>query len=326
MKIWFPTIRAGTGADIFIINLVKGLRENGVEAEITWIPHLAELLPYPLKYIKAPKNTDIIHSNSWYGFAFSKVNIPTVISVYHWVHDLALSPYKSKAQKIYHNNLIRRYEKLSIESASKVIAISKYTGDVISRNYPDIKINIINTGIDTNLFRPKINKKTKNDKFNLLFVGSCSKRKGFDLLLPIMKLLPVNIVLNYTEGNIKNVNVNKLGKLNLNELIKNYQNCDALLFPTRYEGSGYVVAEAMACEKPVVSTNCTAVPELIDNSKTGLLCEQDDIISFSKSILELYEDNRLCVRLGEEARDKIICKFNIENMINEYIKLYKTLL
>ena len=82
----------------------------------------------------------------------------------------------------------------------------------------------------------------------------------------------------------------------------------------------------MACAKPVVSTNCTAVPELIDNSKTGLLCEQDDIISFSKSILELYEDNRLCVRLGEEARDKIICKFNIENMINEYIKLYKTLL
>lgn len=326
MKIWFPTIRAGTGADIFTINLVKGLKENGIEAEITWFPHLTEVFPYPLKYIKAPKNTDIIHSNSWYGFAFSKANIPTVISVYHWVHDLALSSYKSRAQKLYHDNLIRRYENYSIEHAAEIIAISKYTGDIVSRNYPDKSINIINTGIDTNLFRPKKNNNTKNDKFNLLFVGSCSKRKGFDLLLPIMNMLPENIMLNYTEGNIKNNKVNKLGKLNLNELIKRYQNCDALIFPTRYEGFGYVVAEAMACAKPVVSTNCTAIPELITNNKTGLLCEENDIISFSKSILELYENKRLCVRLGEEARKKIIREFNIENMINKYIKLYKTLL
>ncbi len=326
MKIWFPTIRAGTGADIFTINLAKGLKEKGIETEITWFPHLAEILPYPLKYIKAPKNVDLIHSNSWYGFAFSNIGIPTVMSAYHWVHDPALSPYKSKAQKIYHDNLIRRYENSSIESADAIIAISKYTGNILSENFPDKKIHIINTGIDINLFKPN-NNKTKNDKFKLLFVGSCSKRKGFDLLSPIMKMLPENIILNYTEGNIKNIsNVNKLGRLNLSELIKNYQDCDALIFPTRYEGFGYVLAEAMACAKPVISTNCTAIPELITNNKTGLLCEENDILSFSKSILELYKDKELCVYLGEEARDKIISEFNIENMITKYINLYKNLL
>ncbi len=327
MKIWFPTIRAGTGADIFIINLAKGLKEKGIETEITWFPHLAEILPHPLKYIKAPKNVDLIHSNSWYGFAFSNINIPTVISAYHWVHDLALSPYKSKAQKIYHAHLIRRYENVSIENADAVVAISKYTGNILSENFPDKKIHIINTGIDTNLFRPKNNNKTRNDKFKLLFVGSCSKRKGFDLLSPIIKMLPETITLNYTEGEIKNISqVNKLGKLNLKELIKNYQDCDALIFPTRYEGFGYVVAEAMACAKPVVSTNCTAIPELITNDETGLLCEENDIKSFSKSIMSLYKDKDLCNSLGEAARDKIICEFNIENMINKYINLYKKLL
>lgn len=327
MKIWFPTIRAGTGADIFTINLAKGLNAKGIETEITWFPHLAEAFPYPLKYIKVPDNVDIIHANSWYGFAFSRINIPTIISAYHWVHDFALSPYKSIAQKIYHYNLIKRYENASIEAGDAVIAISKYTANILSEHFPHKKIDIINTGIDENIFKPKKGSKTKNDKFNLLFVGSCSKRKGFDLLAPIMKTLPENIILNYTEGNIKGINnTNKLGKLNLKELINNYQDCDALIFPTRYEGFGYVIAEAMACAKPVVSTNCTSIPELITNNKTGLLCEENDILSFSMSILKLYKNRELCKQLGEAARDKIISEFNIENMIDKYIRLYKKIL
>ncbi len=72
---------------------------------------LAELLPHPLKYIKAPKNADLLYILIvGMDSHFQIVNIPTVISAYHWVHDLALSPYKSKAQKIYHAHLIRRYE------------------------------------------------------------------------------------------------------------------------------------------------------------------------------------------------------------------------
>src|SRR5690606_12752098 len=36
--VWFPTVRAGTGSDVFTERLVQGLAERGVRAEITWLP------------------------------------------------------------------------------------------------------------------------------------------------------------------------------------------------------------------------------------------------------------------------------------------------
>ncbi len=327
MKIWFPTIRANTGADIFTINLAKGLRKNGIQTEITWLPHLAEVFPHSLRYIKAPNDIDIIHTNSWYGFSFSKVNRPMVISLFHWVHDPALSPFKSSAQKFYHKNFIKRYEYSSIENATAVIAISKYTGNQITKIFPDKKIHVINTGIDTTLFKPS--KATKNkDQFKLIFVGTPSKRKGFDMLLPIMEQLPDNILLQYTDGFIKSSkkNIVKVGKLNLKNLIDYYQNSDAMLFPSRYEGFGYVIAEAMACAKPVISSDCSAIPELITNNQSGFLCPVGDVMSFADSVLRLVKDKDLCTRLGNEARNKVVQDFNIEAMVEKYIKVYKSLL
>lgn len=40
--IWFPTVRTGTGTDVFTERLVKGLNEQGIKAEITWLPLRAD--------------------------------------------------------------------------------------------------------------------------------------------------------------------------------------------------------------------------------------------------------------------------------------------
>ncbi len=44
--IWFPTVRTGTGTDVFTERLVKGLNEQGIKAEITWLPLRAEYAPW----------------------------------------------------------------------------------------------------------------------------------------------------------------------------------------------------------------------------------------------------------------------------------------
>ena len=54
-----------------------------------------------------------------------------------------------------------------------------------------------------------------------------------------------------------------------------YNSCDILLFPTHHESLGLVGLEAMACNKPVVGSNCTALPEYIIPGKTGELFEKD---------------------------------------------------
>ena len=58
---------------------------------------------------------------------------------------------------------------------------------------------------------------------------------------------------------------------------KVYQQSDILFFPTLREGFGLVVAEAMACGLPVVTTDCSSLPELIDHGKGGYLCEPNNL-------------------------------------------------
>lgn len=46
IAVWFLTVRAHTGADIFTERLAEGLQKKGIRAEITWLPHRAEYLPW----------------------------------------------------------------------------------------------------------------------------------------------------------------------------------------------------------------------------------------------------------------------------------------
>src|SRR5207244_2734485 len=103
--------------------------------------------------------------------------------------------------------------------------------------------------------------------------------KGADLLPQIMvKLDPREYVLYYTTGLRTKIpkefnlpHMIPLGKLSEEELIVEYNKCDALLFPSRFEGFGYAVAEAMACGKPIIAFKNSSIPELIINDEKGLI-------------------------------------------------------
>jgi glycosyltransferase involved in cell wall biosynthesis len=92
-----------------------------------------------------------------------------------------------------------------------------------------------------------------------------------------------------------------LGRLSEKELIDEYQKCDALLFPSRFEGFGYVALEAMSCGKPVVATDSSSIPEVVENGVSGLLCPIDDIEAFVNACSQLEENKELCVKTGEEG-------------------------
>ena len=52
---------------------------------------------------------------------------------------------------------------------------------------------------------------------------------------------------------------------------------DIFLLPSHWEGFGYVIAEAMYCEKPVVAFNVSSNPEIVSNNETGFLVEHGDV-------------------------------------------------
>ena len=90
--------------------------------------------------------------------------------------------------------------------------------------------------------------------------------------------------------------------------------------------AGYAVAEAMACGTPAITTNSSALPELIDNNKDGILCQVDDVQGFIDAIVSLKEDRNRLIAMGEAAREKIVSRFSLDLMTSRYISLYRELL
>lgn len=330
MKIWLPTIRAGTGADIYTERLAEGLMERGVDVIVTWLSHYLEITPYLMRVMPAPAGTDIIHVNSWNGFAFKRNNKKLVVTVHSCVHDKLLRPYKSFAQIIYHDLFIKRFETKSFLVADCVTAVSQYTADKVRENFDIEHANVIHNGIDTDFFSPAASRKPVGP-FRLLFVGKPRRMKGFDLLEAVMQNLGDDFELYYTaEAGIKTAgkqnNMHATGFLQKEELLQSYRDCDALLFPSRLEGFGYTVCEAMACGKPVITSDNSSLAEIVRDGETGLLCKTDDVQAFCAAARKLAADRNLAAGMGKSARRHVLEHFSLDKMISKYIALYEELL
>ncbi len=64
---------------------------------------------------------------------------------------------------------------------------------------------------------------------------------------------------------------------------------DVFALSSQYEGFGLVLLEAMAAGKPVVATNVSAIPEVVEEDVTGLLVPADDPDALSAAIVKLGE-------------------------------------
>lgn len=106
--------------------------------------------------------------------------------------------------------------------------------------------------------------------------------------------------------------------------IEDYYNAaDCFVLSSEWEGFGLVLAEAMSCELPVISTNCGGTAEVIQNS-SFLVPPKDSSALASKmhEITLLSQQERLA--LGQENRSKVK-KFEIEHIIDTWSKIYKNL-
>jgi glycosyltransferase involved in cell wall biosynthesis len=89
---------------------------------------------------------------------------------------------------------------------------------------------------------------------------------------------------------------------------------DALLFPSRTEGSPNVVIEAMLCGCPVVASDLPATRDLIDSGVHGLLCEVGHSAAFADAVATVVADGPLAGRLRREARLRAATRHDLQDI------------
>lgn len=92
---------------------------------------------------------------------------------------------------------------------------------------------------------------------------------------------------------------------------------DIFVLPSIKEGFPWVVIEAMTARLPVIATRVGAVPEIIDNSKNGIIVDPARSEQIAGKIQELLNNDRLRQELGIQAHQTVLFKFSLEKMIRE---------
>jgi glycosyltransferase involved in cell wall biosynthesis len=333
-KIWLPHIRAGSGLDVYTTRLADALTNAGHQTVMTAFPHYLQYMPWWFKSVQAPLGTDIVLANTWNAFAFCQPHARLVVVEHLCIFDPTYIAYRSFPQAVFHEALVRRFEKASLRVADAVVAVSGYTARSIGEAFRGVRAEVIYNAIDTDFFCPRPTPLTADarPRFRLLFVGNLSHRKGVDLLPKIMETLGEGYELHYTQGlRTKDTfkaaaNMVPLGRLNQDEVREAYRDADLLLFPSRFEGYGYAVAEAMACGTPVVATACSSLPELVEDGVTGRLCPTDDTTAFAEAIRDLTSHPTKLTEMGRRARAKAEKCFGIQRMLEKYLALFDRLL
>lgn len=311
---------------MFDMRLHEALIKNKINSFIRYFPLSYSYCPLVLKYVPINGNIDIIHSNADYGYFFYRKNKKLVLTIHHLVRDKEYGNYTFFLQRAYHKIYIERYLKKALEIADKIIAVSNFTKDMVLREIGQYEIEIIYNGINEKVFKPIQSKNTGSKKIRLLHTGNLTRRKGVDLLGEGFELyytygLRTKKILKNKLGNLK-----PLGKLSESRLVEEYNKADIILFPTRREGFGYLAVEGMACGKPIIATNCSSLPELVDDGKGGFLCQMDNVDDFVEKIKILGESPELRRQMGEYNRQKVLEKFTTKQMVERYIQIYKMVL
>lgn len=101
---------------------------------------------------------------------------------------------------------------------------------------------------------------------------------------------------------------------------------DVVVCASRFEGFGMAVVEALACGRPVVSTNRGGPAEIISAGETGYLVPPDDPGALAGRVITLLRDPALRARLGAAGRARVLARFSAQASAQQFARALERLL
>jgi glycosyltransferase involved in cell wall biosynthesis len=166
------------------------------------------------------------------------------------------------------------------------------------------------------------------DKRVIGIVGRLSGEKGhailFDALQRVIAAVPESRLLVVGDGpeqgalfdQVRRLGIERhvlwMGEQTPAEVQGLYRVMDVVAMPSRFEGFGLAVAEAMAAGCPTVSTGVGGLSELVEDGVTGYLVPPDDAEALATALVSALRDRPLAVNMGARGKARAVAHFSAE--------------
>ena len=290
--------------------------------ELVWARFLA-----PPRLLK--NGADLLHST-----AGCFIDPPNSIRNVVTLHDLAIERFPDRFRKWQRWSGRRRLRK--IDKADRVICISRFTADEAMKclGLPASKLEVVYNGCDFHPSEQTPVEKTPDFEVPpefFLFVGSLEPGKNLALLRESWRLAesqgqplpPLLIVGARWEGGVREgqspKNWRYLGRQPDDVLVHLYRRTLALVFPSKYEGFGLPVIEAMALGAPVICSPVASLPEV---GADAFLSVALDAASYREAMGRLCRDETLRADLARRGRIQAN-QFSWEKCARHTVQVYE---
>lgn len=233
------------------------------------------------------------------------------------------------------NSFINR--RLFTSTLTHIIANSEETRRLMLQDMQQVSgllpVQVVYHGIDTEL--PDTTTKhpliaQKGSGIILGNAGRLTKQKGQMDLLAVAAILrdrklPFTLFI-AGEGEERGVLEQQIASLQLQDQVvlmgfvedmpAFMRSIDIFLLSSHWEGFGFVLAEAMANQKPVVAYSVSSNPEIVEQGVTGILVPQGDIPAFAAAVMKLAEDPVTRNDQGVAGRARVLEKFSFSRQLN----------
>ena len=228
--------------------------------------------------------------------------------------------------------------KYSIKNAALVRSISDFTEkQVLDFGYQGLFVRFPAWINIDNYLNVDI-KRSYSDVFKIIFVGSVTERKNPKIIIESLEAIDNNISLEII-GQTPNLKyLKELSKLissskhsdsiimtpfiNSEELIEKYSSANLFILPSKSEGLGRVVIEAQATACPVLVSSGTGIVDLIIESETGYIFDNNNPEDLKEKIQKIIENYDVAIQTGLNSRDFVKNNQSTENFEFGYRKLF----